>query len=496
MLTSFLLLPLFASPQAAALPAPHPSYVVDVDPERWNSSSGGSETAARWVALRPSWLDEDRPRLLAEDARAGVSRFVAEKNHWSEHARLSWLQTTARRPVRLHYRLSQADGKTLLLAGTESVWPGEPAVFADTTDRTVVRDFDVEIAQAASIADPIPGIQVAGISLGVEILPVPGLGWQVELALVVSRFGDAEPIEMRYYAIRGMDRLVQHFQESGATLFLKPGETIRLELPAPDGSSDFLDLSLEGSLPQTVAAGDGVITIAAPTLTVRPDWPDILASLGSKDQFWATREGYLAFSGPAAATQAEKVQAEAQQRARRLHYELTLTSQSRTSGTEPQTLARVAGTAVGETPLRFARGTLSQALVSWDVEVAQGSRIADPEFHTFLSGVKGEIEGVLSQDGQPGAVRIDLEVSKVRHGNSVLLQLSGETPGILANGQPRTSSQQADVVSVERPEVTTMRIQGRFVPDSDGRIVVEREGLQLSGGLGKVRMELRVTAVD
>ncbi|MFQ5750017.1 MAG: hypothetical protein ACE5H3_11250, partial [Planctomycetota bacterium] len=253
MLTSFLLLPLLASPQAPGLAAPHPSFVVEVNQADWSSTPRDFEPGPRWVALRPSWLDPERPRLLDEEARAGISRFVAEKNHWSEHARLSWLQTTARRPVRLRYQLSQADGKSMLLAGTESVWPGEPAVFSDTTARTVVRDFDVEIAQAASIADPIPGLQVAGISLGVELLPVSGQGWQVELALVVSRFGDPEPIEMRYYAIRGMDRLVQHFQESGATLFLKPSESTRLELPAPDGSTYLLDLSLAGSLPQAVA---------------------------------------------------------------------------------------------------------------------------------------------------------------------------------------------------------------------------------------------------
>ncbi len=495
MLTSLLLL-LLTPPltPAQALPAPHPSFVVDVNPESWNSTSGDSEPVTRWVALRPSWLDPERPRLLDEEARAGVSRFVAEKNHWSEHARLSWLQTTARRPIRIRYKLSQAAGKGVLLAGTQSVWPGEPAVFSDTTSRTVVRDFDVEIAQSASIADPIPGLQVAGISLGVELLPVAGQGWQVEMALVVSRFGDPEPIEMRYYAIRGMDRLIQHFQESGATLFLKPSESARMKLPAPDGSTYLLDLSLEGSLPEAVSAGDDVFTVAAPTLTVRPDWPETLASLGSKDQFWATREGFLAFSGPAAATQVEKVKAEAKRNSRRIHYDLSLTSEK--EGAQPQTLAVLAGTAVQETPLRFARGTLSQALVSWDVEVAQGSRIADPIFHTFLSGVQGEIEGNLAADGHPGAVRIDLEISQVRHGNSVLLQLSGETPGILANGEARPPSQQADVVSVERPEVTTLRIQGRFVPDAEGRIVVEREGNQLLGGLGKVRMELQVTAVD
>lgn len=486
MLTTLLLLASISAPEAVPAQEPKPARPHSSLPA-WGRDA--EEDSGSWLLLSPPWLAEGAPRLMDRAARKKLGGYVAMANRWEEGTAQRWLEATEIRPLQMRFRLESVaeagSEPVLLLGGTESLWPGQPTLFSEVLRRTVVLDFDVQIAQGSAIAEPVPGRQEAGASLAVRLLPVPGAGWQAELGVVLSRFGPADPLDLGYESIQGKDRLRQEFEECGLTTFLTANEPTTLRLPGPDGSTYRLELEVGGATPpESVAAGDSLV-VAAPTLAARGDWPSFVTMLEGSGKVWSSREGFLAFSDEAAELQTGVVVETAQRRSRPLAVALAV----RTSDSE-QPLVDFAGELVPDAPLRFATGSVFQAVTAWEVEVAQMARVPDPTFDLIHEGAQGQLT-VATADGRPKTVDLDLVLRWVRSAEPQRLVLAAEHK--VSAGDSLILNQPRVEVYVEQPEVARVEIQGSFVPDEDGRIVIERAGDPRLGVPGMIRVELTVT---
>ena len=473
--------------------SPHPSYVLSTDYVRealehngWPDRDG---VDGRWVALDPRWLTLDAEwgelLLMRPEGRAALGEFVRARNNWERSEVENWLSLMRPAPVALEYRLTDAAGATAILAGSESVIPGVPKVLSDYRRRSVVMDFDVEIAQQSDIADPVLGLQYAGNSLALELLPVPGVGYRAELCLVSTGFGEDDAISTGYYAIDGKDRLRQELAELGVTTVLRPGVPASIRLPGLRGQEQVLFLQVEGAVPAPhFQAGSAAFASVVPTLAAREDYSSLVAELELGGDTWSSEDGYLGFAGPEAQAQAEEAAARARAAARMVRYELEVTLEGSNGSAGAWSLV---AESVADQPLRFAQGQLGHALFDWDVEVACTARIADPVFETLFSGVQGSL--AVNEDGQ---VELGLDLRRVEHGHSVLLQLSGERPGMLGHEGP-APAMPGDRVAVERPEQARMYVEGVFEPDSQGVVRVVRGSSQFLPGGAELRLELKVS---
>ncbi len=490
MFLSALVLPLFLAPQDLPPGSPHPTHVVDshhlmeyLDGGHWPSEW------PVWQSLQPRWFDEEPMTLLADEDQEALAAFVGSRNHWSDKELQKWVEFSKQAPVPISFSLRDRQNGEVLLAGSHQVHLGRPIAIRDLVQRQVVRDLDVEIAQASAIADPVIGAQFAGRSLALELLPVPGHGFRAELSVVDSAFGDQEYLETGYAAIKGFDRLRQDLAEAGWRSLLVPGAPTVFRLPGRDGRSLELQLSCGGAVPeQTLAAGDAVAVCTVPTLAEDPaEWAEMANSLELLGDTWAASSGYLALSGGFVEDQIAAVRTALDRGTQR--YALELAAYVSHPEGERQIL-ELGGEVLGGHPVRFARGDLAKVLTDWDVEVAQSSRIADPQFDTLFDGVSGSLLA-----GPDGAVELAFKMSRVDHGQPITLTLSRTLPAG-THGGGTVNAQPADVVAVERPEVARLGVEGRFLPDQDGRIRIERHASAFLGSNGVLRLEIQLRRLD
>ncbi|MBC8328873.1 MAG: hypothetical protein H8E31_09020 [Planctomycetes bacterium] len=491
MFLSALFLPVFLSlPQDLPAGSPHPTHVVNSRSLQEAAADGFWSTERPvWQALAPRWAFDEAVRLLDRDDAEVLLAFVASRNHWSERDLARWAKYAEAPPVALRFSLKDAHTGELLLAGSHQVQPGVPTAIRDLVLRSVVMGLDVEIACDSAIADPVAGSQFAGASIAVELLPVPGLGYQAEVAVVDSGFGAEDAIQTGYSAIQGFDRLRQDLAETGWRSLLVPGHATSFRLPGVGRRALVLELECGGPVPpESLSAGDTVAVCMAPSLAEDPEtWNRLQTSLELIGDTWAASSGYLAFSGGAVEDQIAEVRDALAQGCRPIRLAMRVTVENADGAVE---LLDLGGHFLLGAPFRFASGELALALTDWDVEVAQASRIADPRFETLFDGVRGSIEA------QPnGGVRLDLELTRVSHGQPMTLTLSRESPSG-DHGDGRTGGQPADVVAVERPEVARLGVDGDFRLDAGGKLVIERQAPGFLGSRGRLRVEIEVVELN
>lgn len=494
-LSSLALSLLLGVPQQLPAQVPHPSHVLttnfvrdaaESDSENELVEWGWDTDEPIWVSLKPSWLSGERPPALGTVGMQDLAVSVGGSlNGWDAATSARWLQSVSWQPIPLRYELRL--GEKLLLGGMEAVWPGEAKVFTDYKVRSVVSNFDVEIAQQAVIADPENGLQYAGASLAVELLPVPGMGWQAEVALVTTDFGKEERIDTGYYAIQGMDRLRQGVREGGFTTMLGSGTAHRFVLPGPEGNRYELELAVSAELPAAIQElGPEASYVVVPASAVRPNWVERVNLWNRDGDFWTYEGGYLGFPTAAKESLGASILAAAKADAQMLDYSMRVTFATE-SGV--RTLASFDASAVHGVPVSFASGELGHALMDWDVEVACTARIADPHFEVLFSGIKGHLQGELAGDSV-GPVALNLEFSRVQHGNPTPLRLSGEVPAHIGH-EGAAPPMPADQVLVERPETGRLKIAGTFVP-VEGKIEIQRQVRSLFAEAGVLTVELEV----
>lgn len=480
-----LLIAFLPVPQALPEGLPHPDHVVYAHVQDEDGELPEAPAGRLWQALRPRWADPNAAVLLAAADHHELATFVTSRNRWQPRGMETWLELTRPAPVPLRFQLRDAASGEVLAEGRRELEPGRPGAFRELRRRLVILDFDVEIAQAAAIADPVMGDQYAGSSVALELLPVPGQGYQAEIAFVESGFGPREAIDTGYEAIQGADRLHGTLAEAGLTTLLQPGRSARILLP---GAGRPLELILElgGAMPPaSFGAGEGILCCAAPTLAAVPElWAGLLAELEQRDDTWFTGSGYLAFAGEAAIDQVEAVGRACAEQARRAQLSLRVAV---VGGGQAGELLRLESEVLLDQPLRFARGGLARALTDWDVEVAQNSRIADPRFRTFFDGIQGEL--VPAGDG---AVDLDLRLTRVAHGDPAFVTISRALPGFEGTG----GALPADLVAIERPEEAALAVTGSFRCDARGALRLERRALSYLGAGALLVVEIQVTPLD
>ncbi len=451
-----------------------------------------------WVSLRPfrDWTEgDDLPRSAEDDLPADrvevglreLGAFLAVRNDWNDRSVRAWKRASRPRSVPFRFELRAPDGEQVLLSAREVIPLLQPVAFRDLRKRSVIRDFDVEIAQRSSIADPIQDTQYAGLSLAVELIPLPGVGYRAEFAVVDTAFLPLSPIDTHYDAIQGADRLPEALTESGFTTLLQVGKERHFSLPGRQGNYELVVACGGEPVVVSIPAGEGIQTCFAPSLAVSEDWEAFVHELQRHGDTSSFGVGYLAFGDEHASEQVERVLERVRARAHARELNATLVEVGKEG---ERRLVDFRGALMVGRPLRLAQGRTAQALMDWGVEVACDARIADPDFTSLFDGVRGSFR--LDEEG---ALDVDLELSGVDFSASRLLTLSADIPGGESADGP-TPAMPADRVAVDLPEVRRTSLRGRYWIGSDGKLVVERDAAGFLGPGGKLRLEVQFGPAD
>ncbi|KAA3608291.1 MAG: hypothetical protein DWQ01_14680 [Planctomycetota bacterium] len=484
----------FLAPQSLPDKLPIPSHPVSQRVlEEWREMANEQELEKEkgwdweaeqfWVAVRPHWLTERTQPLSPAGREMMASSVGLEANGWPENLAEAWLRQTGLEPVPIRFQLEGPDG--VMLAGSESLLPGRPVAIRDLYRRAGVLDLNAEIAQQATIADPIMGFRYGGTSLVLELLPVPGRGWQAEIVVVDSRLGEEEVIATGYPALGGLERMPVETRESGWWTLLEPGENHQWALPG--GRRLQLSVAAGAHPPAVQDLGPGARYVAVPALSQREDWTQKLAHWSNLGMLWSFDGGYLAFPAAEEELLAEAILKTSAANSQFRQVRLSLRFEGDGISRE---LLFLDGPMMQGRPWRFAHGDLALALTDWDVEVACTARIADPEIQELFQGVAGQFSLVQGEEGQDPAVAVDLYLHQVALGQPAKLNLSDEQAPFSGH-EGESPGMPAIQVLVERPEIREFSIQGLYRP-IDGQIAVERYLSGLFGKAGRLLLEIEV----
>jgi len=467
---------------------PHASLVDPAQPFNQLSWDDWGMDNPHWVSLRPSWLQESEDNLTGIHAEF-CSR-VAAAVGLQEEERALLVAATSPHPLVVEYHLMGAEGDLLL--GRESLLPGHAQSFADVNLKRGIRDFDVEIASGSGIADPVVSEQETGSSLALMVRP-SGDQWLVEVALVRTLSQEGEEVPLRYAQLSGKSRLITQLTESGTSLLLTPDKTASMQLPSLGAGPMNFELRLDGE-PQTLIAGlpGGLIGLQlpwSPGTQVRGTASfEQLRKLMQRGLAWTDGRGLWLLSGTEAPALAATLAAELKtpQESWQLHMDL---SNNVDNDSLPVSLQ---APILDGHALRFAQGTMKDSLVDWDVEVALVARIADPQFHDFFGGVRGNLTPHRLADGRL-QLSGEVVISLVEIGEADTIRLASSTPGE-AGYEGNVPAAPAQVMGIEHPELRELRFAGTWEPNEEGQIMLVRSASSLLGPGARVKLVLTVSA--
>ena len=411
-------LPILGPQQPAEVPAGLPLPTLRPTPYYLEELSNGDETLQAeqlWHAARPHEAllgagDFDFARARADRADA-----LAELNGWSSEERDSWLAATAPRPVGLRFEVLQ-DGKVVASAA-QPILPGSPLTLGQASAKGLVHDFQVEIAQTSSVADPEMRPAFTGMQLGMVAVPVADRGWWVELAFASSEVhASDEAIDLGSEGMAGKRRDARSVVEFSGAILLAPGEPGTVQLP--DGLQFRVTLD-DAPGPGQQAAGRA-IRVDVPTLAFDPGMQGMLESFESA-VIWADPSGLLlldADTGARAAGELLRAAAAAP----------TVTVGLRAQEGEGDSELLLALQGISGRDYHFAAGLAVDSIVDWDVEVASAARIADPVFHRMIDGWTGSIGADFTMGGVRES-RCDVQHTTLTPSHGQELVLAAPLPG-------------------------------------------------------------------
>lgn len=411
-------LPVLAPQQPAEVPAGLPLPTLRPSPYYLQELAEGQETIEAgqlWHAARPHAAllgteDFDYDRARRERAQA-----LAELNGWSRDERDAWLAATAPRPVGLEFEVTQ-NGKVIAQAA-QPVLPGHPVTLGQASATGLVHDFQVEIAQTSSVADPEMRPSFTGMQVGMVALPVADRGWWVELAFASSTADPSdEEINLGSEGMAGKRRDARRIVEFSGALLLAPGEVGGVQLP--DGMMIRVTLA-DAPGPGQQAAGRA-IRVDVPTLALDPGMQGMLESFESA-VVWADPSGLLLLDADTGARAAGELL-----RAAAAAPTVSIGLRSAQGEGEAEWLLGLRG--VSGRDYHFASGLAGDSIVDWDVEVASAARIADPIFHRLLGGWSGSVGADLTA-GEVRESRCDVKHTTLEPGQGQELVLAAPLPG-------------------------------------------------------------------
>jgi len=462
---------------------PHPSKVVDGYQHRDQGLEQRWKDEDAWLMLRPSFnydpeMEEVAP-LGGLEAQEDLVRLLAKTSSLGGGSLESWAELVSPAAVSLSYKIYDASNGELFLAGSEPVQVGPLVNFFEGAERSLLKSFDVEIAQGVSIADPYVCSAFDGMSLAIRLLPNPGQGWQMEMALCHTTSLGASPIETGSADMSGLDHLQRAIVEFSNTMAVTPGVPVSMHIPGFGDSELNIELTVDGAVPaigMTAPNSEGASVVDASSMTTG-DYKKFInginfARLGVSEFGWLVFRGNSA--GEAMVSAVEEIVAANTSR----ECELTI---SIGSETDEDVLYQVNGYLSAQHPLKLADGVSSQALTDWDVEIACSSRIADPLMSDCFSGLLASIE--LLDSGQ---VKLDLDMSECSLGESKTIFMGSE---LIVLGQVVLPAQK---VNIEQVNEFQAGIHGVYLLDSNQQLTIKRNVMTLFGERHNLTVHLEI----
>lgn len=473
---------------------------------------------------RPSWdsypLENRRLRFehdfLFRESEATIDEDTFhELLHWFDGDREALDQRLMQllpSHVDLSYSLSlkKENYNKTLLEGAEPVRLGEVLVFGEHRTRHAVMDFDVEIAQASFIADPVTARITSGTTLALQLDQVPDGSYMVQILSRHVQEKENEMIDLGYTAISGASRNPVSFGETGCAINMQPGQPVTMQMPAQNGETYELQLKIDGSAAAQVDPNliyvpnlaDPAFGFKSPAPLGIHDWEsieewseseeeieyeeldEILDRLMPDGSAWEsvqlqTDEGFLVVRGSEAPQVRQKLRHVASSRARSasVHLEVTLHEDQKNT-----TLGRFTAPVILNTPAAFGAGNAKSVLIEWDVEVAQGSRVADPLFTLIQDGLQGDLTVFGNEQGQASEIELNLQLAQLEKIDQRTVTLDHALDfGESGLGFPM---QPADRVNIEEPSLASMEIRGRYplkAEESSKTLGLKRSSVELYG---------------
>lgn len=412
------LLPVLAPQQPSEMPPGLPLPTLRPLPYYLEELADGQEqidSAQLWHAAQP------HAALLRSDdfdfarARRDRAEALADLNGWSSEERDSWLAATAPRPVGLRFEVIQ-DGEAVAVA-EQPILPGAPVTLGQASSMALVHDFQVEIAQTASVADPEMRPAFTGMQVGVLVLPVADRGWWIELAFASSEVDSSDgAIDLGAEGMDGKRRDARRVVEFSGALLLAPNEQGAVQLP---GGLQ-LRLSLNDAPGPGQQAAGRAIRVDVPTLSLDPGMQGMLEDFESAI-VWADPSGLLLLDADTGARAASEFL-----RAAAAAPSVSIGVRSAQGEQDSEVLLALRG--LSGRDYHFASGLASDAVVDWDVEVASAARIADPVFHRMFAGWAGSVGAELMM-GEVLESRCFIEHTSLSMSHGQDLVLASPIPG-------------------------------------------------------------------
>lgn len=411
-------LPVLAPQQPSEMPPGLPLPTLRPSPYYLEELAEGQErieAGQLWHAARPHAALLGNEEFDFARARQDRAEALAELNGWSAEERDSWLAATAPRPVGLRFEVLQ-EGEALATA-EQPILPGAPVTLGPASSLALVHDFQVEIAQTASVADPEMRPAFTGVQVGVLVLPVADRGWWVELAFA-SSVADAsdEAIDLGAEGMDGKRRDARRIVEFSGALLLAPNEQGTVQLP---GGLQ-LRLSLDDAPGPGQQAAGRAIRVDVPTLSLDPGMQGMLDDFESAI-VWADPSGLLLLDADTGARAASELL-----RAAAAAPSVAIGVRTAQGDQASELLLGLRG--LSGRDYHFASGLAADSIVDWDVEVASAARIADPIFHRLFSGWAGSVGADLMM-GEVRESRCAIEHTSLDPSQGQDLVLAAPIPG-------------------------------------------------------------------
>ncbi|MCH2113013.1 MAG: hypothetical protein MK213_09165 [Planctomycetes bacterium] len=480
---------LFALPQVSLSQGEQGLTVVPLHPTRvvdgWFVESlnrGEFSEQALWQVLPGHWAQQ----RSGEDVHAGwlrASQMVASRTGRSQQSVQAALAELMPSAVKLHMELWTPDGSQRMFGGEVVGQGGVSTGIQEVARKSMLKDFDVELAQGAVIADPIRGIAWNGLSLAARCYPAGKNDWLTELAVVFSQEGKEEIIETNYHSMHGVERLNRNLAELSTWALLAPGTEQHWTLPDALGGW-VLKVRALGDLPPQSLEVDDLMVRYSPLLARESFWPELVESLRWEGDTWADSTGWLVFGDEKRRDLATRVSDEVKNRLQLKSFQARIWSEGEQEG---DVSVQWTGNLGAGAPSYLAAGATSQSLIDWDVEVACCARIADPVFKEFFSGLSGSL--ALLEDGR---IRVDLDSTRVDHQASRLLRIAGAVAASEGHEGPMPAMPTEDV-RMEMPSLARIGFHGAFEPNEQGVVLLRRTVFGSDGLPGNLVLEISLT---
>jgi hypothetical protein len=447
-------------------------------------------------------------------------------------------------PVDLEYALEvsgEGGAWRTLLSGREPVGPGERRVFGDARDRAVLTDFDVEIASAAQVPDPIVHVQRTGASIELRVLPFPrGDSAILDVAVDVTEPLALPPIQPHHADFAPMDRAAVARDEAHLTFRAergraseqvwtgRGGRTVRLRVtprwtPAPADSgpgallwSPILSQPLYSRrfvgycLKPAGEEADENWPVFGKSDEMHLETPDrVQARFDGKGVRWTepTASGLVAWGGPEAAAARDSFAASLDEELRGFRVEVTA-REAVAGGAPGRELFRASGDLVADVASVFSRAEAQGYFQDVDVEVAASASIVDPIIDVLVTGDFCNLRAVSGPDGTAAALDLDLQMSRlesmeteevpvVRGSGSASAPLhftddkGQEKEGTVSVARSGGAADRTSYV-LEKPAVREIRFEGLYRLGPDGRVVLRRAAPGFLGEGKEIVVEVTV----